>query len=209
MQGVAFASVQPLAEIKLPEPRTDGSVSVEKALAARRSVREYRQGQLALVEVAQMLWAAQGISQRPGLRTTPSAGALYPLEVYLVAGDVGGLRSGVYRYRPRPHALIGIVEGDRRAALSRAALAQEFVEQAAAALVFCGVYERTTGKYGDRGVRYVHMEAGHAAENVYLQAVTLGLATVVVGAFQDDQVRRVIGASGDEAPLYVMPIGNA
>jgi SagB-type dehydrogenase family enzyme len=208
MPRAAFAGAPSVAEIKLPKPKSEGRLSVEKALAARRSVREYRSGQLALADVAQILWAAQGITHGSGLRTAPSAGALYPLEVYLVAGDVAGLRSGVYRYDPRAHRLLASAEGDKRAALSRAALAQDFIAEAAAVLVFCGVYERTNGKYGERGVRYVHMEAGHAAQNVYLQAVSLGLATVVVGAFEDARVRRVVGASGGEAPLYVMPIGN-
>ena len=126
----------------------------------------------------------------------------------MVVGDVAELRPGVYRYDPRAHTLSAIAVGDKRAALSAAALEQTCVAEAATALVFCAVYRRTTVKYGERGVRYAHMEVGHAAQNVYLQAESLHLGTVVVGAFQDDKVRKVIGAAADEQPLCMMPIGR-
>ncbi|MDR7475870.1 MAG: SagB/ThcOx family dehydrogenase, partial [Armatimonadota bacterium] len=157
---------------------------------ARRSIREFKPGPLTLPEVAQLLWAAQGTTDpQEGFRTAPSAGATYPLEVYLAVGRVQKLAEGVYRYSPAAHALARLREGDVRQALADAALGQRCVGEGAAVLVLAAVYERTAQRYGDRGIRYVHMEVGHAAQNVYLQGVTLGLGTVVVGAFHDQQVR--------------------
>ena len=192
----------------LPAPQFDGDLSVERVLRKRRSTREYASKPLTLAEVSQLLWAAQGITQRPGLRTAPSAGALYPLEVYLVAAKVIGLSPAVYRYDPHVHALAMVLEGDKLTPLTTAALEQAFIREAAIALVFCAVYQRTTVKYGERGIRYVHMEIGHAAQNVYLQATARHLGTVVVGAFQDERVRAAIGAANDEDPLCIMPIGR-
>jgi len=196
-----------LNEVKLPDPKTKGEISVEQALLERRSVREYREGALTLAQAAQLLWAAQGITSREGLRTAPSAGAFYPLEVYLAVGEVTGLQPGVYRYDPDAHVLYQVTEKDRRAELAGAALGQSCIEESAAVLVFTAVYERTTRKYGQRGVRYVHMEAGHAAQNVFLQATVLGLAAVVVGAFDDRAVMTLLQRGADEHPLYLMPVG--
>lgn len=194
--------------IPLPEPRRASPTSVEEALAQRRSVRDYRDEPLTLAELGQLLWAAQGITDPAGFRTAPSAGALYPLELYVVAGNVESLPPGVYRYSPRQHALAHLAEGDRRNALAGAALGQGAVREGAAVLVFAAIYARTTGKYGERGIRYVHMEAGHASQNVYLQAVALGLGTVTIGAFYDDRVKNVVGMADDEQPLYLMPVGR-
>ena len=194
--------------IKLPDPAYTGNLSVESAILKRRSLREYKKGPLELSEISQLLWAAQGVSSARGYRTAPSAGALYPLEVYLVATSVNGLEPGVYRYRPERHGLIRVIKGQRQKKLYKAALSQECVKDAAAALVITTVYMRTTRKYGKRGVRYVHMEVGHAAQNVYLQAVSLGLGTVVVGAFSDEGVKNAIGARKSEEPLCIMPIGK-
>jgi SagB-type dehydrogenase family enzyme len=194
--------------IGLPQPRYRGDVSLEEALLQRRSVREYTGEPLTLEEISQLLWAAQGITDPRGFRTAPSAGGLYPLEVYLVAGEVAGLEAGVYKYRPQEHSLIRVVVGDRRENLCTAALGQVWVREAAADIVILAVYERTTVKYGDRGIRYVHLEAGHAAQNVCLQATALGLGTVTVGAFYDDEVQAVLGAPKNEKPLYVMPVGR-
>lgn len=144
--------------------------------------------------------------RREGLRTAPSAGALYPLELYLVAGNVEGLPDGVYRYRPRDHELTKTGDGDRRRELAKVTFDQSWIQDAAGVLIFSAVPDRTTRKYGKRGIRYVHMEAGHAAQNVYLQAVSLNLATVVVGAFEDDDVKSVLGL--EEDPLYLMPFGR-
>lgn len=194
--------------IILPPPRLDSEFSIEKALLLRRSVREYTGDPLTLDEVSQLLWAAQGITDPRGFRTAPSAGGLYPLEIYLVAGDVENLEAGVYKYRPLGHELVKIRSGDLREALCAAALGQTWVKEAAINILIMGVYERTTVKYGDRGIRYVHMEAGHAAQNVCLQATALNLGTVTVGAFQDDQVQQVLMAPDNEKPLYVMPVGR-
>jgi SagB-type dehydrogenase family enzyme len=195
------------ATIRLPTPRTAGDMSVEQALAARRSIREYQNAPLLLSEVGQLLWAAQGITDSSGLRTAPSAGATYPLEVFLVAGEVEGLSSGVYRYSPQGHELVPISQADQRSALTTAALGQASVRRAPVNLVFAAVYERTSRRYGERAPRYVHMEVGHAAQNVYLQAEALGLGTVVIGAFSDADVKRILSMRPDEEPLYIMPVG--
>jgi SagB-type dehydrogenase family enzyme len=198
--------------VPLPGPRRDGDVSVEEAIANRRSRREYGDGALSRRELGQLLWAAQGVTERlTGSRAAPSAGALYPLEVYVVVGSPGveGLESGVYRYRPGPHDLVRGSTGDVQSALRAATLDQEFVEEAAVDVVVCAVDERTTRKYGPRGrERYVPMEAGHVGQNLYLQAEALGLATVSVGAFADDRVRDLVGAPADQRPLYVLPVGE-
>ncbi len=195
--------------IKLPEPVHDSKTSIEKALLQRRSARSFQESSLTLAEVSQLLWAAQGITSPRGLRTSPSAGALYPLEMYIVAGNVDALPDGVYHYRPVKHQLVRVITGDKRPALCAAALGQPSVRNAAIVLVFAAVYERTTVKYGARGIQYVHMEAGHAAQNVSLQAVPLNLGTVVIGAFQDDEVKKVLKMPDREQPLYVMPVGRA
>lgn len=194
--------------IKLPEPEYDSPTSIEQALFNRRSVRDYKDEPLTLTEVSQLLWAAQGITDPRDLRTAPSAGALYPLEVYVVVGNVSNLPSGIYRYKPHEHELEKILEGDKRAELRTAALGQSSVKDGAIVVVFSAVYERTTQKYGERGIRYVHMEVGHAAQNVYLQAVSLKLGTVVVGAFQDDAVKMITNMPDEEHPLYIMPVGR-
>lgn len=194
--------------ITLPEPRLTSEVSVEEALVQRRSVREYSTIPLLLDEVSQLLWAAQGITSEWGGRTAPSAGALYPLEVYLAVGNVDGLAPAVYRYDPKEHGLVMIKDEDVRGRLADAALGQNCVEHGAIDIVVAAVYERTTKKYGYRGVRYVHMEAGHAAQNIYLQATALDLGVVTVGAFNDSKVRAIIGMGEDEVPLYVIPVGN-
>jgi len=194
--------------IKLPEPRYKGDVSLEEALLKRRSIRDYTGEPLTLQEVSQLLWAAQGITDPRGFRTAPSAGALYPLEVYVVVGDVENLAKGVYRYNPHDHALAKIVDGDKRTDLAKAAVGQRCVEEAAIDIVITGVYERTTKKYGERGIRYVHIEVGHAAQNVCLQATVMGLGAVTVGAFYDDQVGEILNLLKEEQPLYIIAIGR-
>jgi SagB-type dehydrogenase family enzyme len=177
-------------------------------LRHRRSIREFVQAALTLAEIGQLLWAAQGITHPMGFRTAPSAGAHYPLVSYLVTGEVSSLTPGVYRYAPEEHALATSGGGDRRAALSSAALGQSWIADAAAVLVLTAVYRRTTGKYGARGERYVHIEIGHAAQNVYLQALALALGTTEVGAFDDHAVKSVLGLATDQDPLAIMPIGR-
>lgn len=195
--------------IPLPEPRYESAISLEKTLLERRSVRSFRDESLNLAETAQLLWAAQGITDEArGLRTAPSAGALYPMEVYLVVRKTDGLAPGVYRYLPRSHELESVRAGDFSAPLAAAALGQSSIREAAATIVLAGVYARTRGRYGDRTERYVHIETGHVGQNVALQAVALGLSTVVIGAFQDQDVARVVGMSDGEDPLYIIPVGK-
>jgi len=184
------------------------AASLEELLRQRRSVRDYADAPLRHDEVFKLLWAAQGITRPWGGRTAPSAGALYPLELYLVAGNVEDLAPGVYKYEPAEEKLIHIKDGDMRAVLAAAALGQDCVREAAIDIVIAAVYERTTGKYGSRGERYVHIEVGHAAQNICLQAPALGLGLVTVGAFQDDLVRMIVGMAADETPLYIIPVGR-
>jgi SagB-type dehydrogenase family enzyme len=179
-------------------------VSVEEAIARRRSVREFSGEPLGLDAVGQLLWATEGVTGRVAhLRAHPSAGALHPLEVYLVA------REAVFHYQPQGHRLLPVRAGDHRQALARAAYGQWFVGEAPCVLAITAVYARTTGKYGERGrTRYVPMDAAHAAQNALLQAVALGLVAVPVGAFDDEAVRAVLGAPFDRVPLYLIPVGR-
>lgn len=202
----AMRSTERTMTVTLPAPRFKDSVSLELALAQRRSVREYRHGALTLSQVSQLLWAAQGETQLDA-RTAPSAGALYPLELYLVAGEVRDLAPGVYRYAPSGHQLEFITDGDRRGELCAATLEQDCVSGGAAVFVFAAAERRTTRTYGTRGLRYVHIEVGHAAQNLALQATALGLGTATVGAFDDAAVRRLLHLPEGEAPLYLMPVG--
>ena len=142
------------------------------------------------------------------MRTAPSAGALYPIELYLVAGRVDGLAAGIYRYHPKGHELLKVAEGDRRRDLHLAALDQESLRDGAAVVVIAAVYGRTTRKYGERGIRYVHMEVGSIAENIHLQAVSLNIGTVFVGAFDDERVKRVVNMAEGEELLAIMPLGR-
>jgi SagB-type dehydrogenase family enzyme len=194
--------------IPLPEPRKDSDVSIEQSLMERRSIRSYSGESLTLAEVAQILWAAQGITDTGGHRTAPSAGALYPLEMYLVTGNVKGLTAGIYRYQPEKHQLNMLFNGDCRDELSVAALSQSSVAKGAMSIVFSAIYGRTTVKYGERGIRYVHIELGHAAQNLCLQAVAMGLGVVTVGAFDDERVAEILGMPDDETPLYIIPVGR-
>lgn len=202
----AETSPEPAA-IVLPTPSTDGPVSVEKALGGRRSLREYSALPLELSQLSQLLWAAGGISSKRGLRTAPSAGALYPLEFYAAAGNVKDLAAGLYKYDCAGHALIKISAGDKRDALYSSCLGQAAVKNAPLAIIIAADYKRTSVKYGARAERYVHMEAGHAAQNICLQAVSLKAATVPVGAFDDAAVKKALGLPDNEDPLYIMPVG--
>ena len=197
-----------LKTISLPAPRYDSEVSLEQSLLQRRSVRNYSGEPLRLDEVGQLLWATQGITNEIGFRTAPSAGALYPLEVYLVSVDVINLDPGVYHYNPEAHELEQLAPGDVRDELADAALSQSCVREGAVSIVITAIYERTTGKYGERGIMYVHIEAGHAAQNLCLQATAMGLGLVTVGAFHNEQLVELLGLSADENPLYVIPVGR-
>jgi SagB-type dehydrogenase family enzyme len=194
--------------IVLPEPARNSDTSLEEALLGRRSVRNFGSEAMTLKQVGQLLWAGQGITSSDGKRTAPSAGALYPLEVYVVIGNVEGAASGVYKYEPSSHTLTRVIDGDQRDSLAQAAVGQTSVRQGAIDIVIAAVYEITTVKYGERGVMYVHIEAGHAAQNICLQAVALKLGTVTVGAFDDAGVQKVLMLPEDEVPLYIIPAGN-
>jgi SagB-type dehydrogenase family enzyme len=197
-----------IGTIVLPSPRTEGPASLEETIKGRRSMREFSSEPLSLEEVGQLLWAAQGITSSKGARAAPSAGGTYPLEIYLAAGNVTGLEPGIYHYRPVGHELATVMAGDVRARLARASLDQASVGDAPVDVVISAVYARTTDRYGDRGTRYVHLEAGHAAQNLCLQATALGLGAVTVGAFSDEQVKEVLRLADEEEPLYVIPIGR-
>ena len=198
--------------ITLPPPALQGLVSLEETLTRRRTVRAFTPTPLPLPEVAQLLWATYGVAdKRRGVKTAPSAGALYPLDCYLATGEGGvtGTEAGVYRYLPEDHALELQTSGDRRRAIARASLSQQWMAQAPCMVIITAAYDRTTGKYRERGIRYVHMEVGHAVENLLLQAVALGLGAGIVGAFDDDAVAETLGLPAGHRPLLVVPIGHA
>ena len=212
-EPTSAASLTPTREvikmrIKLPKPKYNSDVSLEESLVKRRSVRDYTGEQLTLEEVSQLLWAAQGITSDRGGRTAPSAGALYPLEVYVIVGDVQDLAIGIYLYKPKKHEVVMIADKDVRQQLAGAALGQSSVKNGAIDIVFTAVYQRTTRKYGDRGIKYVHMETGHVAQNVCLQATAMALGTVTIGAFNDQEVSKILNLPKDEKPLYIIPVGK-
>ena len=208
-----------LIQIKLPSPKLKSKISLEEVIAKRRSIRKYRTEPLTLFQLSQVLWAAQGITGTGKHRTAPSAGATYPLEIFAFVGKKGviaseakqpkeELQAGIYHYDVDSHSLVLHQPGDLRKELARAALDQGFIANAPLDIVICALYPRTSYRYGRRGERYVHMELGHVGENIHLQAVALGLATVEVGAFDDEEVRKVLGLEEQIKPLYIMPIGN-
>jgi SagB-type dehydrogenase family enzyme len=198
------ATLEPRSAVPLPSPILVGETSIEETLTKRRSVREFADASLSLAELGQLLWATQGITSDRGFRTAPSAGALYPLELYVSTAD------GIFHYDPEGHRLLSAGNQDVRQALYEAALRQEAIRQAPAVFVLAAVYERIEQRYGsERGPRYVHMEAGHAAQNLLLEAVALDLGAVPIGAFQDEQVQDVLELPADQQPLYLIPVGRS
>jgi SagB-type dehydrogenase family enzyme len=197
-------------EVKLPPPREQGEMSLEETIYRRRSVRDYKGEPLSLSQLSQILWAAQGLTDSRGLRAVPSAGATYPLEVFILIGRdcVDSIEPGTYHYDVVEHSLNLHKEGDQRRELVIAARDQEFIARAPVDIVICAIFERTSLYYGRRAERYVHMEVGHAGENISLQAMALGLATVMVGAFDDEQVSAVMGLAKEVKPLYIIPLGK-
>lgn len=209
-------------EIKLPEPSTEGDMSLERTLDQRRSVRSYGESPLSLEELSQLLWAAQGITKRMekpghwpesrewfgGFRTAPSAGALYPLEVYVAAGEVGGLAKGLYKYDPLQHSLEKVISDDLRGELADASLGQSWVRECAADIIITAVYARTEKKYGERSELYVPVEVGAVMQNIHLQCEPLGLGTVIIGAFEDEKVAGVLDLPAGERPMGIMPVGR-
>jgi len=191
----------------LPAPKTDGKISVEEAISNRRSRRDFQNKALSADQLSQILWAAYGISSPKGLRTAPSAGARYPLEIYAIIGNVEGMEPGVYRYIPQEHKVVQTVDKDVRKELSEAALGQSMVKAAPVSVFYSAVFNRTTETYGERGHRYVHMDLGHSAQNIYLQAEALQLGTCGIGAFTDNMIKQILKLPTSEVPLYLMPIG--
>ncbi len=194
--------------LKLPAPQLKSSVSLEESLQNRRSIREYSKNPLKIEEISQLLWATQGITSDTGGRTAPSAGALYPLKIYLVAGNIENLTAGIYEYNPQGHELILLFSGDVSEKLANAALGQSPVKDGAIDIVISAIYERTSQKYGDRGIRYAQIETGHAAQNLCLEATALDLGAVTIGAFDDNQVKVTLNMSANENPLYIIPVGR-
>lgn len=191
-----------MAKMRLPKPKTKGTVSAEETIEKRRSVRSYGTREVSFDDISQLLWACQGITDASrGLRAAPSAGALYPLEVYLVKKD------GIFHYRPEGHDLEKVSGKDVRVDLAAAAYGQRYIADAPISIVISAVYERVMSKYGERGIRYTDMEAGHAAQNVFLQAVALGLDSAPVGAFSDQAVGAILDLPKDVKPLYILPVG--
>lgn len=197
-----------MEKITLPQPETRGRLTVEEAIHDRISRRSFQDQGLNLAQAGQLLWSAGGLGAAGDAgvsRAAPSAGATYPLELYLAAGEVDGLDPGLYYYDYRAHALVKLQQADLRSKLARACLGQEMVAQAPASMVMVALYERTTRRYGERGYRYVYMETGYVSQNIYLQAEALQLATVAVGAFDDAAVKEILAVEG--APLLLMPVG--
>lgn len=198
-------SVSKMEILNLPAPRLKGNVSLEETILKRRSVRNFSGTELTIEEISQLVWAGQGVTESSGrYRASPSGGATYPMELYVMNKD------GLYRYEPDGHKLKLTRAGDLRSSLSRAALGQPFIAQAPVDIIITADYQRTTRRYGKRGIRYVHIEVGHVAENIQLQAVSLGLGSVSVGAFtSDEEVKRVLSLPEEEVPLYIIPVGHA
>jgi SagB-type dehydrogenase family enzyme len=192
----------PVEEMPLPTPGQRGEVSLGEALTRRRSIREFREEGLSSAELSRLLWAGQGVTDPRGFRTAPSAGALYPLEVYAATGE------GVYHYLPQSHRLDMLSTEDRRLGLWEAGLKQGALQEAPAIIVIAAIYSRTEAKYGPRAERYVHLEAGHAAQNILLQATAIDLGAVPIGAFYDQKVQEVLALPQDQEPLYLIPVGH-
>lgn len=196
----------------LPPPKTEGTVSVERATRQRRTTRAYRSQILSLHQLTQLLWSAQGITEDRGFkRAAPSAGALYPMDVYAVVGrdSVQQIEAGVYHYEPAEHILSRITQGDVRDRVAGAALSQMWMARAPINLVITAEYNRVTAKYGKRGIRYALIEAGHIGQNLFLQAEALGLKAGIVGAFHDRELVEILKIPLSHEPLLIMPAGYA
>ncbi|MBU3912160.1 MAG: SagB/ThcOx family dehydrogenase [Candidatus Omnitrophica bacterium] len=190
--------------IQLPKPLIKGNISLEEAIFRRRSQRSFKQKDLTLQQISQLLWAAQGITlekESYNLRTAPSAGALYPMEIYLLT------KNGLFRYLPNGHRLEPLSEQDLRGDLVVSSLGQVAINQAPVNIVICAVYSRLASKYGQRGIRYAHIEVGHIAQNIHLQSVALGLSSVPIGAFNDEEVKKILSLPANHEPLYIIPVG--
>ncbi|MBW2064393.1 MAG: SagB/ThcOx family dehydrogenase [Deltaproteobacteria bacterium] len=194
----------------LPKPKQEGNVSVEKAIKSRRTVRSFSSRYIKREQFSQLLFAAQGVTEEYGFkRAAPSGGALYPIDLYAVVGERGveGLDGGIYHYVPSDHEIELVVPGDKREGIANASLYQMWMAQAPLNLVITAEYARICSKYGDRGVRYALIEAGHVGQNIFLQAEALGLKAGIVGAFNDAGIINVMGIPKTHEPLLIMPVG--
>lgn len=194
--------------ILLPEPSPYSGVSVGEAIESRRSIRTYGSESISLTELSRLLHSAQGITSEYGFRTAPSAGATFPLSIFVIIENVDSLEAGIYAYEPANKSLTSVRLGYFLAELSDAALGQTCVRDVPAVIAITAEYSITTSVYGNRGRRYVYMEAGHVSQNIYLQCTAMGLGTVAIGAFTDNAVREILGLSENETPLYLMPVGR-
>ncbi len=197
-------------KMDLPNVQTDGKVSLEKTIKIRRTIRSFTSQQLSLEQFSQLLWAAYGITEDRGYkRAAASGGACYPMDIYALVGEEGikGMDAGIYHYEPMGHSVSLILEGDLREAVARASLGQMWMATPPLSLVICAEYARITSRYGDRGVRYAMIEAGHMGQNIFLQAEALGLGAGIVGAFRDEAVIQVMGTPPSHEPLLIMPVG--
>lgn len=190
------------ATIELPSPETSGDTSLEETLAERRSTRRFGRGDLTEAEVSQLLWAAQGITSERGFRTAPSAGARYPLTVYVLRP------TGLYRYIPRSHRLRRVDGADQREAMWEDVYARPWLEDSPAIFLIAADYAVTRKKYGRKAERFVHIEAGHVGQNILLQATTLDLSCVPIGAFHEKRVHRTLSLPASQTPLYVVAVGR-
>ncbi len=188
---------------ELPEPNENLEFPLIQAISQRRSVRTFKPDNLSEQQLSMLLWSAQGITcEDRSFRAAPSAGATYPLELFVFD------KNGVHHYMPEQHGLATVSEEDQRDGLSQAALGQASVAQAPVSVVITADYDRTEGRYGERAERYVHIEVGHAAQNVHLKAVSMGLSSVPIGAFDDDSVSALLRLSEELDPLYIIPVGH-
>ena len=196
--------------MNLKQPVLDGSISLEKAIKQRRTIRSFGYQPITFQQLSQILWAAQGITGVSDFgRAAPSAGALYPLDVYTVVGknSIETLDSGVYHYNPRGHSIRKVADEDRRKDIAIASLRQMWMGEAPVLIVLTAEYHRINIKYGNRGIRYAHMEVGHVGQNIFLQCQALGLSAGIVGAFHDREVAKILRANKDHEPLIIIPVG--
>lgn len=190
-------------QIVLPSPDLKGTMTLEQALSKRRSERFFTDYELSIKEISQLLWSAYGVTGKGGrfgvsLKTAPSAGATYPMEIYLIKKD------GFFHYVPESHSIEKVIDKDLRAELT----SQAWVKTAPVSIVIAAVYGRTSKRYGDRAVQYVHFEAGHICQNVLLQATALGLGAVPIGAFDEKKVQEILSLNKEEIPLYIISAGR-
>lgn len=199
--------------ITLPEPSPEKLTSpIGKVLEERKSVRSFGKETLSSFELSQLLWASQGITRHVqgfGLRTAPSAGALYPIETYLAAHNVSEVEAGIYHYVVETHQLEQLKLGDFRILTARAALDQEIAYTANVVFVWTAIFERSKWKYKQRAYRYIYLDAGHIAQNVALSAVALGLGSCQIAALYDEEANNLLGIDGDsESTIYMTVVGK-